>query len=238
MDKSHSSMLLWLQDFHIESFHSLSEEQSCPLAHSEPVQGKERVSIARVIKHKQVLYRPVKTYFTFVWVLLFWNQNFICLASRPSSWLSWRRWFSSGCGHALKNLGNRQKQSECYRTHMHRQTGEIRLFKPRSPQTPLAREGSNLFIFCKVLRLCPKEWNRFNMKLKRTPTGDRERPKITLIQKKRGNKIQTKTQKTSWNEQRKDKRNHKHTRTDTDKSHAKESERTLEFPYDSSCWIW
>ena len=42
--------------------------------------------------------------FTFIWVLLFWNQNLICLLSKPSLLLSSDLCFSSGWGHSLKKL--------------------------------------------------------------------------------------------------------------------------------------
>uniref|UniRef100_A0A7C9EPT3 Uncharacterized protein n=1 Tax=Opuntia streptacantha TaxID=393608 RepID=A0A7C9EPT3_OPUST len=66
-----------------------------------------------IFSHRNLLFSKrrellsARSFCAFIWVLLFWNQNFICLGSRPSSAPSWRRWFSSGCGHSLKNSSSR-----------------------------------------------------------------------------------------------------------------------------------
>jgi len=46
---------------------------------------------------------------TLSWVLLFWNQNLICLGAKPNSLLSWFLCFSSGWGHSLKLLSKFQR---------------------------------------------------------------------------------------------------------------------------------
>lgn len=57
-----------------------------------------------MIRNFEVLGRKLGNGGTFIWVLLFWNQNLICLGAKASSLLNCNLCFSSGWGHSLNIL--------------------------------------------------------------------------------------------------------------------------------------
>lgn len=83
-----------------------------PFSSSNDIKWKKGKKKHRQRKTEKKL-KPIKLkLITFIWVLLFWNQNLIWRGSSPKSLLNFILCFSSGCGHSLKNLQTHGKNNQ------------------------------------------------------------------------------------------------------------------------------